>query len=358
MSNVSLRKVSKSYGPLDIVKAVDLDIKAGELVVFVGPSGCGKSTLLRMISGLEDLNGGEIWIGDKRADPIPPAKRDIAMVFQSYALYPHMTVAENIGFSLKLAGVPKSDITRRVEDVAVLLRLDDLLERKPGQLSGGQRQRVAIGRALVRDPKIVLLDEPLSNLDAALRVEMRIELARLHRKLGATMIYVTHDQMEAMTLADRVVVLKDGQIEQVGTPMELYSKPANAFVAQFVGSPKMNLFPARICSENNEVCLGGRVRFDAPAVSEDADIVVGLRPEHMAIVKDATPALSGHVTAVEQTGADTYVYFDAEMNTPAVARLPGMTSINIGDNVRFTVPQDACHLFSTAGKRLNTAPPD
>ncbi len=356
MTNLSLRRVSKSYGSLDIIKPLDLDIKAGELVVFVGPSGCGKSTLLRLISGLEDLDGGELWIDGERADQIPPAKRNIAMVFQSYALYPHMTIAENIGFSLKLAGMPKQHIATAVQKIASILHLGDLLLRKPGQLSGGQRQRVAIGRALVRDPKIMLLDEPLSNLDASLRVEMRLELARLHRELGAIMVYVTHDQMEALTLADRVVVLKDGVIEQVGTPMELYTKPQNTFVAQFVGSPKMNLFPDRVCDDDGNVHLGEDVFIRMPNTPPGGKASVGLRPEHLGIAADGSTGLFGEVTAIEQMGSDTFVYFNAETNTPAVARLPGMCAIRVGDKMKFAVRPENCHLFSDNGCRIANAP--
>ena len=246
MTQLSLRAIRKSFGALEVIRGVDLDVETGEFVVFVGPSGCGKSTMLRMIAGLEDVTDGAIEIAGRGVTTTAPAKREIAMVFQSYALFPHMTVAENIGFGLKLAGLPREEISRRVDDIAKTLQIGHLLERVPRELSGGQRQRVAIGRAIIRQPKILLFDEPLSNLDAALRVQMRLEIARLHVRLGATMIYVTHDQTEAMTLADRIVVFNKGRIEQVGAPMELYERPANMFVAGFIGAPSMNFLPASV----------------------------------------------------------------------------------------------------------------
>src|SRR3954452_4537961 len=246
MADVKLRGIIKSFGELTIIKGIDLDIRDNEFVVFVGPSGCGKSTLLRLIAGLEEITDGELWIDGMEVSDLPPAQRGIAMVFQSYALYPHMTVYENMGFGLKIAKYKKDEIARRVENAARILQIEHLLDRKPKELSGGQRQRVAIGRAIVREPKVFLFDEPLSNLDAALRGQTRVEIARLHRELGATTIYVTHDQVEAMTLADRVVVLRDGAIEQVGAPLELYHRPSNRFVAGFIGSPKMNFLPATL----------------------------------------------------------------------------------------------------------------
>eukprot|EP01031_Cornospumella_fuschlensis_P053709 gene53709-biopygen42438 len=246
MADVKLTQVRKSFGNIEIIRGVDLDIKHGEFVVFVGPSGCGKSTLLRAISGLEDISSGELRIGDQVMNHVDPSKRGIAMVFQSYALYPHMTVRENMGFALKHAGVPKAEVTAKVDAAANILGLGPLMDRKPKALSGGQRQRVAIGRAIVRDPQVFLFDEPLSNLDAELRVHMRIEIARLHRELGSTIIYVTHDQVEAMTLADKIVVLRAGVVEQVGAPLELYDNPANTFVAGFIGSPRMNFFDGTV----------------------------------------------------------------------------------------------------------------
>jgi multiple sugar transport system ATP-binding protein len=265
MSELSLRGVRKSYGEVEIIHGVDLDIRHGEFVVFVGPSGCGKSTLLRMIAGLEKITGGELRIDGQRVNEMPPAKREIAMVFQSYALYPHMTVYKNLAFGLETAGLPKAMIDARVKHAAKLLHIEEYLPRKPKALSGGQRQRVAIGRAIVREPKLFLFDEPLSNLDAELRVQMRVELSKLHADLGATMIYVTHDQVEAMTMADRIVVLQKGRIEQAGSPLELYNRPANQFVAGFIGSPKMNFVSTKLAAGGQlELVGGGTVALPAP----------------------------------------------------------------------------------------------
>ncbi len=257
MADVTLKKICKSYGDVKTLFSIDLEIRDGEFVVFVGPSGCGKSTLLRTIAGLEDITSGDLFIKGAHVNSVPPAKRGVAMVFQNYALYPHMSVAENMAFGLKLAGMPKSEIQNAVASAAKVLQIEHLLERRPKALSGGQRQRVAIGRAIVRKPDVFLFDEPLSNLDAALRVQMRIEIAKLHRELGATMVYVTHDQVEAMTLADRIVVLNGGRVEQVGAPMELYRNPVNLFVAGFIGSPKMNFLPARVVARKNDCVEAG-----------------------------------------------------------------------------------------------------
>ncbi|WP_419902553.1 ABC transporter ATP-binding protein [Kiloniella sp.] len=312
MTGLSLKKVCKKFGDHSVILNVDLSIKPGEFVVFVGPSGCGKSTLLRMIAGLEEISSGEFWIGNKRADQLPVSDRDIAMVFQSYALYPHMTLAENIGFPLRLAKMPKEEVQQKVMTIAEVLHLNNIIDRKPCQISGGQRQRVAIGRALARDPKVILLDEPLSNLDAALRLEMRVELARLHKQLAATMIYVTHDQVEAMTLADRIVILNNGEIAQIGTPLDLYSKPANTFVAEFIGSPKMNIFPVEIDNskaDNASVRLtneGNDFTFDAP-VQTNGPLQMGIRPEHMSPTDNG--GIRGLVNRVEHLGSDTYIYW-------------------------------------------------
>ncbi|MEY3307764.1 MAG: hypothetical protein RLZZ413_1802, partial [Pseudomonadota bacterium] len=291
MGALTLNAVTKSFGTVDVIKGVDLTVEEGEFCVFVGPSGCGKSTLLRIIAGLEDATAGEVAIDGRRVNEVAPAKREIAMVFQSYALYPHLTVRDNMGLALKQAGVSRAEITASVDRAAGMLALDPLLDRRPAELSGGQRQRVAIGRSIVRTPKLFLFDEPLSNLDAALRVATRIEIARLHRQLGATMIYVTHDQVEAMTLADRIVVLRAGKVEQVGAPMELYNDPANTFVAGFIGSPQMNFLKAG--------ALG--MRSDT----------MGVRPEHIALSRD-TGQIAGTVSHVEKLGGETLVY----VNTP------------------------------------------
>ena len=306
MSQVDLIGVGKRFGELEIIHDVNLTINSGELVVFVGPSGCGKSTLLRLICGLESLTRGEITIGGTSMRGVDPAKREAAMVFQSYALYPHMTVADNMGFALRMAGVGKAERMEKVRDAARILQLEDLLDRLPKQLSGGQRQRVAIGRAIVRDPKVFLFDEPLSNLDAELRVQMRLEITGLHRQLGATMIYVTHDQVEAMTMADRIVVLRGGRIEQVGTPMELFTAPDNLFVAGFIGSPRMNLLAAKVAAVDDTgvaVALDGvaesRIRVPRPNSGLKAGdaVTLGVRPEHFTLCEEGEPA--DIATAVE-----------------------------------------------------------
>ena len=313
MSSVKLKAIKKSFGEVDIIKGVDLMIEDGEFCVFVGPSGCGKSTLLRMISGLEDATSGTIEIDGRDVTGEEPSKRGIAMVFQSYALYPHLTVRENVGFGLSLAKLPKEVIRQKVEAASEALQLTHLLDRKPKALSGGQRQRVAIGRAMVRDPKVFLLDEPLSNLDAALRAQMRIELSDLHRKLGATMIYVTHDQVEAMTMADKIVVLNGGKIEQVGSPMELYNHPVSPFVAGFIGSPKMNL-------------------FEGPSAAAMGCKTYGVRPEHL-IVSNTGGKWQGMVRHVEHLGADTIIYLQVPGLGEMVARANGDIPAHIGDSL-------------------------
>lgn len=316
-SSVVLKDIRKSFGGLDVIKGVNLTVEPGEFCVFVGPSGCGKSTLLRLISGLEEATSGTIEIGGKDVTDAEPSARGIAMVFQSYALYPHLTVRDNIGFGLSLAKVPKDLIKSKVEAAATALKLTDYLDRKPKALSGGQRQRVAIGRAIVRDPKVFLFDEPLSNLDAALRAQMRIELSDLHRKLGATMIYVTHDQVEAMTMADKIVVLNAGKIEQVGSPMELYNAPVSPFVAGFIGSPKMNLYSGEAAGE-----LCG---------------TYGIRPEHLNLSTDS-PRWTGTVRHVERLGADTVIYLDVPNLGEMVVRANGDTNPPVG-SVQGVSPQ-------------------
>jgi len=311
MTSVVLESVRKSFGSLEVMKGVDLTVDAGEFCVFVGPSGCGKSTLLRIISGLETQTSGKVFIDSKDVTYAEPSERGIAMVFQSYALYPHLTVAENIGFGLSLARRPKAEIAERVKQTADVLQLSHLLDRKPKALSGGQRQRVAIGRAIIRNPKVFLFDEPLSNLDASLRSQMRIELTELHAKLGATMIYVTHDQVEAMTMADKIVVLNGGQIEQVGTPMTLYNNPATPFVAGFIGSPKMNLFEGEIAAR--EGCK-----------------TYGIRPEHVAL-SSTEGKWQGKVRHIERLGADTVVYLDVPELQTLVVRTDGDRPVKIGE---------------------------
>jgi multiple sugar transport system ATP-binding protein len=310
MAAVTIRDAEKYFGKTHIIRGVSIDIADGDFCVLVGPSGCGKSTLLRMIAGLEEISGGEIAIGGRVVNTVPPKERDIAMVFQNYALYPHMTVADNMGFSLKLAGRSAADIRSRVAEAAKILGLGDYLERYPRQLSGGQRQRVAMGRAIVRDPQVFLFDEPLANLDAKLRVAMRTEIKELHQRLRTTAVYVTHDQIEAMTMADKIVVMNGGRVEQQGAPLELYDNPANLFVAGFIGSPAMNFMPGRLQRNGAgfEVALGEGLAMRAPEVPGLADgreITIGVRPEHLAVRDDGIPA---EVVVVEPTGADTQIY--------------------------------------------------
>jgi multiple sugar transport system ATP-binding protein len=345
MAFLQLKGVEKFFGDLRAIKGIDLTIEKGEFVVFVGPSGCGKSTLLRLIAGLEPLDGGTMLLEGRDISRLPSSKRDLAMVFQSYALYPHMTVFENMSFALKLAKADPAVIKEKVDRAAAILNLGAYLQRTPGQLSGGQRQRVAIGRAIVRSPKVFLFDEPLSNLDAALRGQTRIEIAKLHRDLGATTIYVTHDQVEAMTLAHRVVVLRDGSIEQVGTPLELYDKPANQFVAQFIGTPQMNVVAAADLPQI-EAALGTPV---PPGGS------VGMRPESLSV----QPAGQGHVQArvdlVEALGAETLIYVSTEKGTQLVARQVLRTALQVGDPVGLKIDGTAAHLFDAKGRVATAA---
>jgi lactose/L-arabinose transport system ATP-binding protein len=311
MTGVTLNKVVKKYGEVQVIHGVDLDIRDGEFCVFVGPSGCGKSTLLRMVAGLEETSGGAIRIGARDVTRLDPSERGVAMVFQTYALYPHMTVAENMGFGLKMTGHPRPEIERKVAEASKILRLDQYLARKPKALSGGQRQRVAIGRAIVRGPEVFLFDEPLSNLDAELRVEMRVEIARLHKEIGATMIYVTHDQVEAMTLADKIVVLRSGRIEQVGSPLDLYRDPDNRFVAGFIGSPAMNFLRGTVAA-GGEVAvkgLGLSFRPQATLPAPGTEVLVGLRPQHLSL---DTAGTTHSVDLAEQLGGVSYVYLVAD----------------------------------------------
>ena len=332
MPEVRLGDVSKSFGGTPVLSSISLDIGKGEFTVVVGPSGCGKSTLLRLLAGLERADRGTIEIGGVRVNDTPPAERGIAMVFQSYALYPHMNVYANMAFGLKHAGTGRDEIDRRVREAAAMLQLEDLLERKPAELSGGQRQRTAIGRAIVRQPDVFLFDEPLSNLDAALRVNTRLEIAGLHRALDATMIYVTHDQVEAMTLADRIVVMNEGRIEQTGTPLELYRRPRNLFVAGFIGAPKMNL-------------IGGAVATAAGATT------LGIRPEHMKIAR-RNPDWRATVTAVEHLGSDAFVHAIAGDAGRFIVRAAPDTALKTGDTVGLAYDRKAAHRFDANGNRL------
>ena len=367
MASVSLSSVCKAFGKTVISSDINLAIQEGEFVVFVGPSGCGKSTLLRMIAGLEDITSGELKIGDKRMNEVPPAERGIGMVFQSYALYPHLSVAENMSFGLKLAGTKKAEISQRVNQVSEVLQLAHLLERRPKALSGGQRQRVAIGRTLVAEPTVFLLDEPLSNLDAALRVQMRIEISRLHKRLKRTMIYVTHDQVEAMTLADKIVVLDAGHIAQVGKPLELYHYPANRFVAGFIGSPKMNFLPVKVTGvepQRVQVELPNRQQVWLPV--EGTDVVVGsnlslgVRPEHLLPGEIAEVTLSGEVQVVEQLGNETQIHIQIPaIRQNLVYRQNDVVLVEEGATFAIGLPPHRCHLFredGTACRRLHPEP--
>jgi multiple sugar transport system ATP-binding protein len=354
MVAVRLQGIRKFYGTVEVLKGIDLDIQDGEFVVFVGPSGCGKSTLLRVIAGLEDASGGDLYFDDQRFTDVPPAKRGVAMVFQSYALYPHMNVADNMTMSLRLAGVDKAKRRERAAEVAEMLQLSPLLDRKPGQLSGGQRQRVAIGRAIVRNPDIFLFDEPLSNLDAALRIETRVGISKLHHTLRNTMIYVTHDQVEAMTMADRIVILDRGVIAQVGTPMELYQAPTNIFVAGFIGSPKMNFLPVweegrgdgkvRFSTETGEAF---ELAIDLPAGEPIAQL--GIRPENLAIGADGQ--IGGRVSTVEQLGSESLVYVEADKAT-FVCKITSGATPKIDETVRLVIPEHPLHLFDAGGEAL------
>ncbi len=355
MAGVTLERVRKSFGREEVLKGIDLDIATGEFVVVVGPSGCGKSLLLRLISGLEEVTSGSISIGGDVVNRLPPAQRGIAMVFQSYALYPHMTVYDNIAFGLKIAGGDKAAVDSRVRAAAETLRIEPFLDRLPRHLSGGQRQRVAIGRAMVRDPRVFLFDEPLSNLDASLRVSTRIEIAKLHERMaGTTMIYVTHDQVEAMTLADRIVVLNDGRVEQVGAPMELYQTPANLFVARFIGSPAMNVVPCVIEAAGSPATIklgGGRsVRTDAkiPGEAAGGEGSFGVRPEDLKLTSESGAIFTGRVDAVERLGEVTMIYVLAA-GEPIVAKLQRDVEVRKGDEVRLAAPRDCLHVFDREG---------
>jgi multiple sugar transport system ATP-binding protein len=355
MAAVAIRQIRKSYGATPVIHGVSISIEDGEFVTLVGPSGCGKSTLLRMIAGLEDVTGGEIRIGGRVVNTVPPKDRDIAMVFQNYALYPHMSVADNMGFSLKLKGIPKSEIAVRVDRAADILGLRPLLARLPRQLSGGQRQRVAMGRAIVRDPQVFLFDEPLSNLDAKLRVQMRTEIKELHQRLRTTTVYVTHDQIEAMTMADRIVVLHDGTVEQVGAPLELYDRPANLFVAGFIGSPAMNLLKGRIVVKGGAFFVtesGATLPLTSPPPGSDGrPAVYGIRPEHLGI--GGSDGLAAEVSVVEPTGSETQV-FARVGGQELVAVSRERVGIEPGQSIHLVPDPGSVHLFDAeTGRRLN-----
>jgi sn-glycerol 3-phosphate transport system ATP-binding protein len=359
MANVTLRDVRKTYpGGVEAIKGVDFEVGDGQFCVLVGPSGCGKSTLLRMVAGLETITAGEIDIGGRIVNTIEPADRDIAMVFQNYALYPHMSVYNNMAYGLRNRGMPRPEIDSRVREAARILELGAMLDRKPRQLSGGQRQRVAMGRAIVRQPKVFLFDEPLSNLDAKLRIAMRVEIRKLQRRLATTSVYVTHDQLEAMTLADILVVMNGGQVEQIGNPLEIYQKPATTFVASFIGAPPMNLMPLRAHEIKSQFEAGGRAAGAA---------ILGIRPEDFAISSDPLPggiALDLTVEAIERVGPETFIYGTRQHEVQGVAanpgelppgevvvRIPGAAAPGIGVQIRVIAPRDKLHLFSADGRR-------
>jgi multiple sugar transport system ATP-binding protein len=357
MADVRLKAVRKAFGDVEVLRDIDLEIRDGEFVVFVGPSGCGKSTLMRVIAGLEDITAGDLFIGGARMNDVPPAERGVAMVFQSYALYPHMSLYDNMAFGLKLAKVPKGEIDTAVQRAAKVLRIEHLLDRKPKALSGGQRQRVAIGRAIVRNPKVFLFDEPLSNLDAALRVRMRMEFSKLHDELKTTMVYVTHDQVEAMTLAEKIVVLSTGRIEQVGAPLELYHHPCNLFVGGFIGSPKMNFIEGTIVEVGPPVivALPGdvklRVSVNASGASPGAKVTLGIRPEHFATEANAQNAIRARVALVEPMGDATLVYMEtAGCADGLTVRVPPEADIRNGAELAVGLPEKNCHLFDSDGR--------
>lgn len=361
MIKLKLDNVNKQLGGARILRDINLEIAAGEFVVFVGPSGCGKSTLLRLIAGLDSICAGDLLIDGRRVNDLEPRERGVGMVFQSYALYPHMSVYDNISFGLKLAKTEKSSLRERVLKTAQILQLDKLLQRKPKELSGGQRQRVAMGRAMAREPDILLFDEPLSNLDASLRVQMRNEIARLHDRLGSTMIYVTHDQVEAMTLADKIVVLNGGHIEQVGSPRELYERPASRFVAGFLGSPKMNFLPARLHAPGETSLVDTPVLgmtalpFDSSNLAADASLSLGVRPEHLSL--KAAPGTAGVVvTGVEYLGSETYVHLDTGQDEPLICRCEVNAGWQAGDRVELQLDIDKIHLFDSDGTALKRHP--
>ncbi|MFN3144344.1 MAG: ABC transporter ATP-binding protein [Paracoccaceae bacterium] len=342
MANLNLRDLVKTYDKTTVLHGINLEVRDGEFVVFVGPSGCGKSTTLRLIAGLEEVSSGTVEIAGRAVNNLEPKDRDIAMVFQNYAIYPHMTVRKNIGFGLRSSRAPKAEKEKRIEEVATILGMTDLLNRKPSQLSGGQRQRVAIGRAMVRDPAVFLFDEPLSNLDAQLRTQMRLEIKKLHQRVGSTIIFVTHDQVEAMTMADRIVIMKDGHIQQVGTPSEVYHKPANTFVARFIGAPAMNMLPGRVNGAGVTLDAGGAVAVPAH-LPEGREVVVGVRPEDL-FPGDAGAIIEGPVVVQEPLGHETLIYVTAS-GTEVIAKADGRTPPRVGETVRLSAAPENVHVF-------------
>jgi multiple sugar transport system ATP-binding protein len=351
MAGITLKGLKKSYGTAHVIKGVDIDIEDGEFVVFVGPSGCGKSTLLRMIAGLEDISAGELSIGGKVVNDLPPKDRRVAMVFQSYAIFPHMSVRENVGFGLTIAGASKAEKAEKVAEAARILQMEHLLDRRPSQLSGGQRQRVAIGRAIVRNPQVFLFDEPLSNLDAALRMDMRLEIGKLHQQLGATMIYVTHDQVEAMTLADKIVVLKDGMVQQIGSPMELYHNPANLFVAGFLGSPAMNFLDVDVTAVNGSKVLVSNAALKPVEITAKVagftaggKAKLGIRPQYLTPV-DKGGMLDGRIALTERLGSETVVDLTLVDGTRLIAALARDAVFPIGANLGLTFEAAQAHIF-------------
>ena len=356
MADININTINKYYGDVHVIKDISLDIKSQSFTVLVGPSGCGKSTMLRMIAGLEDINSGTISIDGEVVNDLPPKQRNIAMVFQSYDLYPHMTVFDNMAFGLKLEKRSKDEINERVQEAARILQIEEYLQRKPKQLSGGQRQRVAIGRAITRKPKVFLFDEPLSNLDAALRVQMRVELAKLHDQLNATMIYVTHDQTEAMTLADDIVVLDEGIVSQKGSPMELYSNPSNLFVGGFIGSPKMNFIDSKILSTTNdstEIDIFGTSKITIPKTSSNSSngdsVTLGIRPEHLLVNQDGDASWESKVFVVEKLGSGTFLYLEKD-GEPLVVETEGDSNIKVGDTVKVGFTASRCQLFDSSNQ--------
>jgi len=351
LATVALRDLVKTFGKTEVLHGINLEVKDGEFVVLVGPSGCGKSTSLRMIAGLEEITSGDVLIGGKVVNNLEPKERNIAMVFQNYAIYPHMSVRKNIAFGLRTSKLPKPDKEKRINEVAQMLGMSELLERRPSQLSGGQRQRVAIGRAMVRDPVVFLFDEPLSNLDAQLRTQMRLEIKKLHQRVKTTIIFVTHDQIEAMTLADRIVIMKDGHIQQVGTPSEVYQYPKNIFVAQFIGAPSMNMLSGRVVNDGVALDAGPVIKIKSEGGS--GEVTVGMRPSELRPVANGKPALlCGVVSVVEPLGAETLIYVDVK-GVEVIATVPGRTPPRPGDRVRLNIEKEEIHVFDTgSGKAL------
>lgn len=345
MATVTLSHLTKAYGKAEVLHGINLDVKDGEFVVLVGPSGCGKSTTLRMLAGLEEITAGEVSIDDRVVNNLEPKERNIAMVFQNYAIYPHMSVRKNIGFGLHTSKMSKPEKEKRIDEVAAILGMTELLERKPSQLSGGQRQRVAIGRAMVRDPSVFLFDEPLSNLDAQLRTQMRLEIKKLHQRVGTTIIFVTHDQVEAMTLADRIVIMKDGYIQQVGTPSEVFLKPKNMFVAQFIGAPSMNMLKGTVEGSNVKLEAGPSLKL--PRKTELKDITIGIRPSALTVASDGqTPLMEGTVSLVEPLGSETLLYLDVGGHE-VIASAPGRVHPQPGEKIALYADAEEIHMFDS-----------